>query len=69
MDRFLIAPCPDRNHRAGVWKIAPYLEPRIAGHTDLAALAGQPIIPPSDKEFYPAFASLRWREERLVAQH
>ena len=49
MDRFLIAPCPDKDQEAGVWKIARRLEPRIAGHRDLAALANQPLSRPAKK--------------------
>lgn len=69
MDRFLIAPCPDEEHEAGVWRIAQRFERRIAAHRELASLAGQPVIAPSDKEFYPAIASLRWREEHLNVKY
>jgi putative restriction endonuclease len=69
MDRFLIAPCPHEEYEAGVWRIAQRLETRIAGHRELAALAGQPVIAPSDKEFYPAIRSLRWREQHLNTKY
>ena len=69
MDRFLIAPCPDKAHEAGVWQAARRFETRIAAHRELAALVGQPVIAPSDKEFYPAVASLHWREQHLNAKY
>jgi putative restriction endonuclease len=65
MDRFLIAPCPHNQFEAGVWKIAERLDSRIPGHKDLAALAGQRVIHPNDREFYPDRKSLEWREARL----
>ncbi len=67
MDRHLIAPCPDSQHREGVWKISRRLEERKEGQRDLVALAGKPVIPPGEKKFYPAPEGLRWREEHLTA--
>ena len=64
-----IAPYPDKAHEAGVWQTARRFETRIAAHRELAALAGQPVIAPSDKEFYPAIASLHWREQHLNARY
>ena len=42
------------------------LDDRIEGQRELIALAGKPVIPPSEEKFYPALESLRWREEHLV---
>jgi putative restriction endonuclease len=69
MDRLLIAPCPHPKHRAGIWRVGPVLDSRIEGQRDLVALARQPVIPPSEEKFYPAHASLRWREEHLIAKY
>jgi len=69
MDRYLIAPCPDQVHREGVWKVSSRLEQRKSGERDLVALAGKPVIPPSEEKFYPALESLRWREEHLAVTY
>jgi putative restriction endonuclease len=70
MDRHLIAPCPDAKKRAGVWRVnSERLDDRIEGQRDLVALAGKSVIPPSEEKFYPAFESLRWREEHLVTTY
>lgn len=68
MDRFLIAPCPHSKHRAGIWRVRSALDARIEGQKDLVALANQPVIPPREEKFYPAFTSLRWREEHLNSE-
>jgi putative restriction endonuclease len=65
MDHHLIAPCPDGQHREGVWRVSRRLEERKEGQRDLVALAGKPVIPPGEEKFYPAIESLRWREEHL----
>jgi putative restriction endonuclease len=65
----LIAPCPDRQHREGVWKISRRLEERKEGQRDLVALAGKPVIPPGDEKFYPAIEGLRWRENQLTTSY
>ena len=44
---------------------AERLDARIPGHKDLAALTGQRVIRPNDREFYPDRKSLEWREARL----
>ena len=68
MDHYLIAPCPNKQHRAGIWRVnEKRLDDRIEGQRDLVALAGKSVIPPREKEFYPAIESLRWREEHLKA--
>jgi putative restriction endonuclease len=69
MDRFLIAPCPHTKHRAGIWRVGPMLDSRIEGQRDLIALASQPVIPPTEEKFYPAQASLSWREQHLTTKY
>ena len=69
MDRFLIAPCPDAKHGAGVWRVGSSLDARIEGQKDLVALANQPVIPPAEEKFYPAIESLRWREKHLSVKY
>ena len=69
MDRFLIAPCPDSDHAAGIWRVRSGLDARIEGQKDLVALASQPVLPPSEEKFYPALESLRWREKHLSAKY
>ena len=69
MDRFLIAPCPHTDHRAGVWRVGSALDARIEGQKDLVALANQPIIPPTEEKFTPALESLRWREQHLNTKY
>jgi hypothetical protein len=67
MDRYLIAPCPDDRRRAGVWRVSgERLDERIEGQRDLVALNGKPVIPPTEKQFYPAVESLQWREQHLT---
>lgn len=69
MDRHLIAPCPDRDHREGIWRVSPRLDERLQGQRDLVALTGKPVIPPAEDKFYPAIESLRWREEHLTTKY
>jgi len=69
MDRMLIAPCTDASHEAGVWNVRKGLDARIEGQKDLVALRGQRVIPPSEKKFYPAIESLRWRERQLITTY
>ena len=70
MDRHLIAPCPDKRSRGGVWRVnVNRLDDRIEGQRDLVALAEQDVIPPAEKKYYPAQESLRWREDHLVASY
>jgi putative restriction endonuclease len=69
MDRFLIAPCPDNKHPAGVWRVGPALDARIEGQKALVALDGQRVIAPAEEKFNPALASLRWREEHLNTRY
>ena len=68
MDRDLIAPCPATNQNAGIWRVNNRrLEDRIDGQRELVGLADKPVIAPTDKRFYPALESLRWRAEHLAA--
>jgi putative restriction endonuclease len=69
MDRYLIAPCPDGKHPAGIWRVGPALDSRIEGQKDLVALHGQRVLPPTEEKFFPARESLRWREEHLVVRY
>ena len=69
MDRHLIAPCPDREHREGIWRVSRRLEERKEGQRDLVSLAGKPVIAPGEEKFYPAPESLRWREEQLTTSY
>jgi putative restriction endonuclease len=70
MDRYLIAPCPDSKHKAGIWQVnRERLDERIEGQRDLVALANQPVIPPGEEKFYPAQESLRWRAEHLAVNY
>jgi hypothetical protein len=69
MDRYLIAPCPDTKHPAGIWRVVPALDSRIEGQKDLVTLHGQRVLPPGEEKFYPASESLRWREEHLTVKY
>lgn len=70
MDRHLIAPCPDKRRRAGVWRVnEERLDDRIEGQRDLVAIKDKPVIPPSEEKFYPDMDGLRWREEHLVVNY
>jgi hypothetical protein len=69
MDRLLIAPDPDPKHGAGIWRVGAALDARIEDQKDLAALANQPVIPPSEEKFYPALENLCWREKHLNARY
>ncbi|MBL9171388.1 MAG: HNH endonuclease [Verrucomicrobiales bacterium] len=70
MDRHLIAPCPDDQHRAGIWEInGKRLDDRIEGQRDLITLKGKRVIAPKEAKFYPALESLRWRSEHLVTKY
>jgi hypothetical protein len=69
MDRRLIAPCPDSKHRAGIWRVGPWLDARIEGQRDLVAFSNQSVIPPTEEKFFPAIESLRWREKHLDVKY
>ncbi|MCF7761151.1 MAG: HNH endonuclease [Cephaloticoccus sp.] len=62
LDQRLIAPDPDR-----IWHISRRLEPRRSqGEKDLAHLAGQRLLAPSDEAFQPRHEALAWRLSRLL---
>lgn len=70
MDHHLIAPVPDSQKPAGIWRVnEARLDDRIEGQRDLAAIAGKSVIPPNEQQFYPALESLRWREQHLVTAY
>lgn len=69
MDRYLIAPCPDRKHPEGIWKVSPRLESRRSGERDLLELSGRPVLRPEEEKFYPAREGLSWREEHLMTSY
>jgi len=69
MDRFLIAPCPDPKHRAGVWRVTSRLDDRKDSRGDLVGLEARPVLEPSEEMFFPSLESLRWRCERLEATY
>jgi putative restriction endonuclease len=69
MDRHLIAPCPDKRHRAGIWRVHSRLDDRIEGQKDLLALSGRPLIPPAEEKFYPSPEALQWRCEQLTTTY
>jgi putative restriction endonuclease len=69
MDRALIAPCPDKQHRAGVWRVSRLLDDRIDDQKDLLALHERPVIKPLEEKFYPAEENLRWRERLLPGKY
>jgi putative restriction endonuclease len=69
MDRFLIAPCPDPQHRAGIWRVHPRLDDRLDSRRDLIGLSGRPVMKPSEEKFFPAPESLRWREQHLTTKY
>lgn len=65
MDRFLIAPCPDKQHRAGIWRVSSRLDNRIEGQKELLSLENRAVIPPGEEKFLPSHESLAWREKHL----
>jgi putative restriction endonuclease len=62
MDRFLIAPGPDR-----IWRVSPTLDlRRSSGEAELLHLQNKAILLPHDDAFLPALDSLQWRVNRLI---
>lgn len=62
MDRFLIAPSPDR-----VWKVSTALVARRSpGERELVELRNEPVLMPNESAYFPAEGSMLWRCERLV---
>jgi len=69
MDRFLIAPCPDSRHAAGVWRVNSLLDNRVDDQKELMALAERPVLKPQEEKFYPAADNLKWREQKLPGKY
>jgi putative restriction endonuclease len=66
MDHHLIAPCPDKTNRAGIWQVKESrLDDRVEGQRELLGLGGKPVIEPREAKFFPAPEGLRWREAQL----
>ncbi|HEV2455632.1 MAG TPA: HNH endonuclease [Verrucomicrobiae bacterium] len=65
MDQHLIAPVPDPERKAGIWRVNERLDDRIEGQRELIAIAGKAVIPPGEEKFYPAPESLQWRAAHL----
>jgi len=65
MESFLIAPCPDEGHKAGIWRVRAGLDVQAEGQRDLAALEKRPVILPNEEKFLPAIEGLKWREDHL----
>ncbi len=51
MDRFLIAPCPDRVRKAGVCRVSARLDDRKDSRRELVGLAERPVLEPSETKF------------------
>lgn len=62
MDRYLIAPTPDRT-----WKVSKRLDDRRDGEADLVALNNRSILLPKLEQYRPSPESLEWRADRLLA--
>lgn len=63
MDRFLIAPTPDRE-----WQVSRLIDARrSAGEAELHALHAKPMLLPGDEAFHPTADALEWRANRLAA--
>jgi len=69
MDRFLIAPCPDKRYGAGVWRVNSLLDDRGDDQKELLELSNRPVIKPLEEKFYPAADNLKWREEKLAGKY
>jgi putative restriction endonuclease len=61
MDANIIAPGPDLK-----WHVSPLIDPRIPDNRDLCALAGQRILLPRDKRYYPRKDALESRLKKLT---
>lgn len=62
MDRHIIAPGVDR-----LWHVSGRVDPQIRDNLELINLEGRELLPPSDPDYVPDEAYLRWREDRLLA--
>lgn len=61
MDANIIAPGPDLK-----WHVSPLIDPRIPDNRDLCSLAGQRILLPHDKRYYPRRDALELRLKKLT---
>lgn len=66
VDEHLIAPCPSLEHKAGVWRVSPVLDDRIADLKDFARLENRRVIRPLEAKFLPSREALEWREAHLL---
>lgn len=66
MDNLLLAPCPDKAYPWGIWKVSVTLDDRIRDNEFSVAYRNRPLIPPSERKFFPAKEALEWREACLV---
>lgn len=62
MDRFLIAPTPDRT-----WQVSKRLDDRRDGEAELVALNNRSILLPKLEQYFPQEEALEWRRDRLLA--
>jgi len=69
MDELLIAPCPHPTLKAGIWRVSKRVDERKDSRRDIISVADKPVLEPAEPKFYPAMASLAWREEHLNAQY
>lgn len=69
MDRNLISPCPDKKKPAGIWRVNPRLDRRLAGQKDLMELANEPVLGPRESKFLPDIGGLKWRCEQLAGKY
>lgn len=62
MDRFLIAPTPNRT-----WQVSKRLDDRRDGEAELVALNNRSILLPKLEQYFPQEEALEWRRDRLLA--
>ena len=60
MDRYLIAPGPDR-----LWHVSRRLDDRLEGQQELLKLNRRGILLPMKRKYHPRDDSLQWRMERM----
>ena len=60
MDRYLIAPGPDR-----LWHVSRRLDDRLEGQQELLKLNRRGILLPTKRKYHPRDDSLQWRMERM----
>lgn len=67
LDEYLIAPCPSKEHPAGIWRVSPALDDRIADLKSFVRLQNRRVIRPRESKFLPSQESLEWRESHLLS--